>query len=69
MAPLSVSGILRTALFDRGPVVVTSATLTVGGAIFQILLLVVIVLGGILRGLFTATEAAAIAVLYALPTF
>ncbi len=31
IAPLSVAGLLRTALFDRGPVVVTSATLTVGG--------------------------------------
>ncbi len=31
IAPLSVSGLLRTALFDRSPVVVTSATLTVGG--------------------------------------
>jgi ATP-dependent DNA helicase DinG len=31
VAPLSVAGLLRTALFDKGPVVVTSATLTVGG--------------------------------------
>ena len=31
IAPLSVAGLLRTALFDRSPVVVTSATLTVGG--------------------------------------
>ncbi|MHB1067260.1 MAG: ATP-dependent DNA helicase [Candidatus Nanopelagicales bacterium] len=31
MAPLSVSGLLRTALFDRAPVALTSATLTVGG--------------------------------------
>ncbi len=31
VAPLSVSGLLRTALFDRAPVVMTSATLTVGG--------------------------------------
>ena len=31
IAPLSVAGLLRTALFDKGPVVVTSATLTVGG--------------------------------------
>jgi ATP-dependent DNA helicase DinG len=31
LAPLSVSGLLRTALFDRGPVIMTSATLTVGG--------------------------------------
>ena len=31
IAPLSVSGLLRTALFDRAPVVLTSATLTVGG--------------------------------------
>ncbi len=31
IAPLSVSALLRTALFDRGPVAMTSATLTVGG--------------------------------------
>ena len=31
IAPLSVAGILRTSLFDRGPVALTSATLTVGG--------------------------------------
>ena len=31
MAPLSVAGLLRDALFSRSPVVVTSATLTVGG--------------------------------------
>jgi ATP-dependent DNA helicase DinG len=31
IAPLSVSGLLRTALFDRTPVAMTSATLTVGG--------------------------------------
>ncbi|MDP1877385.1 MAG: ATP-dependent DNA helicase [Actinomycetota bacterium] len=31
MAPLSVAGLLRTALFDRAPVALTSATLTVGG--------------------------------------
>ena len=31
VAPLSVSGLLRTALFDRTPVAMTSATLTVGG--------------------------------------
>jgi ATP-dependent DNA helicase DinG len=31
VAPLSVAGLLRTALFDRNPVVLTSATLTVGG--------------------------------------
>jgi ATP-dependent DNA helicase DinG len=31
MAPLSVAGLLRSALFDRAPVAITSATLTVGG--------------------------------------
>ena len=31
IAPLSVAGLLRAALFDRGPVGLTSATLTVGG--------------------------------------
>ena len=31
IAPLSVSGLLRTALFDRSPVTMTSATLTVAG--------------------------------------
>ncbi len=31
LAPLSVSGLLREALFNRTPVVLTSATLTVGG--------------------------------------
>ncbi len=31
VAPLSVSGLLRTALFDKTPVAITSATLTVGG--------------------------------------
>lgn len=31
LAPLSVAGLLREALFSRSPVVVTSATLTVGG--------------------------------------
>ena len=30
IAPLSVAGLLRSALFDSGPVVLTSATLTVG---------------------------------------
>ena len=32
VAPLSVAGLLRTALFDTTPVVVTSATLTLGGS-------------------------------------
>jgi ATP-dependent DNA helicase DinG len=31
VAPLSVSGLLRASLFERSPVVLTSATLTVGG--------------------------------------
>jgi len=31
LAPLSVAGLLRDALFSRSPVVITSATLTVGG--------------------------------------
>ena len=31
IAPLSVAGLLRSALFDRAPVAITSATLTVGG--------------------------------------
>jgi ATP-dependent DNA helicase DinG len=31
IAPLSVAGLLRTALFDKTPVAMTSATLTVGG--------------------------------------
>ncbi len=31
IAPLSVAGILRSSLFERGPVAITSATLTVGG--------------------------------------
>ncbi|MFM8894285.1 MAG: ATP-dependent DNA helicase, partial [Actinomycetales bacterium] len=31
LAPLSVAGLLREAMFSRSPVVVTSATLTVGG--------------------------------------
>ena len=31
IAPLSVAGLLRSSLFDRGPVAITSATLTVGG--------------------------------------
>jgi ATP-dependent DNA helicase DinG len=31
IAPLSVAGLLRTSLFERGPVAITSATLTVGG--------------------------------------
>lgn len=42
------------------------ATWTAFGRAVPSLLLIVIVLGGILRGIFTATEAAAIAVLYAL---
>lgn len=37
LAPLSVSGLLRTALFDQGPVVLTSATLTVGGGFDSLL--------------------------------
>jgi ATP-dependent DNA helicase DinG len=37
IAPLSVAGLLRTSLFDRGPVVLTSATLSVGGG-FEALL-------------------------------
>jgi ATP-dependent DNA helicase DinG len=32
VAPLSVAGLLRTALFDETPVVITSATLTLGGS-------------------------------------
>jgi ATP-dependent DNA helicase DinG len=36
-APLSVAGLLRSALFDAGPVVLTSATVTVGGAFGPIL--------------------------------
>ena len=43
-----------------------SAAWTAFGRAVPSLLLIVIVLGGILRGIFTATEAAAIAVLYAL---
>lgn len=37
LAPLSVSGLLRAALFDQGPVVLTSATLTVGGGFDSLL--------------------------------
>lgn len=37
IAPLSVSGLLRSALFDEGPVVLTSATLTVGGGFDSLL--------------------------------
>lgn len=37
VAPLSVAGLLRTALFDRQPVVLTSATLTVGGGFDSLL--------------------------------
>ncbi len=37
IAPLSVSGLLRTALFDRAPVAITSATLTVGGGFDSLL--------------------------------
>ena len=36
-APLSVAGLLRSALFDAGPVVLTSATVTVGGTFAPIL--------------------------------
>ena len=38
IAPLSVAGLLRTALFDRTPIAMTSATLTVGGG-FEALLM------------------------------
>ena len=37
VAPLSVSGLLRTALFDKTPVAITSATLTVGGGFDSLL--------------------------------
>jgi ATP-dependent DNA helicase DinG len=37
IAPLSVAGLLRTALFDQGPVAMTSATLTVGGGFESLL--------------------------------
>lgn len=37
IAPLSVAGLLREALFARNPVVITSATLTVGGGFDAIL--------------------------------
>lgn len=37
VAPLSVSGLLRTALFDKTPVAITSATLTVGGGFESLL--------------------------------
>jgi ATP-dependent DNA helicase DinG len=37
IAPLSVAGLLRTSLFDRAPVVLTSATLTVGGGFDAVL--------------------------------
>ncbi len=38
MAPLSVSGLLRASLFDRTPVAMTSATLTVGGGFDALLM-------------------------------
>lgn len=38
VAPLSVAGLLRTALFDRTPVAITSATLTVGGGFDALLM-------------------------------
>jgi ATP-dependent DNA helicase DinG len=38
IAPLSVSGLLRVALFDKTPIAMTSATLTVGGG-FEALLM------------------------------
>src|SRR5690606_23743731 len=41
-------------------------TLRAGGAALPSLFLIVLVMGGILAGIFTATEAGAIAVLYAL---
>ena len=37
VAPLSVAGLLRASLFDKGPVVLTSATLTVGGGFDAVL--------------------------------
>ena len=37
IAPLSVAGLLRASLFDRAPVVLTSATLTVGGGFDSVL--------------------------------
>jgi ATP-dependent DNA helicase DinG len=37
IAPLSVAGLLRTALFDRNPVVLTSATLAVAGGFDSLL--------------------------------
>jgi ATP-dependent DNA helicase DinG len=37
VAPLSVAGLLRSALFDRNPVVMTSATLSVGGGFDSLL--------------------------------
>lgn len=37
MAPLSVAGLLRAALFERTPVAITSATLTVGGGFEPVL--------------------------------
>ncbi|MBI1351425.1 MAG: ATP-dependent helicase [Actinomycetales bacterium] len=37
MAPLSVAGLLRAALFERTPVAITSATLTVGGGFDPVL--------------------------------
>ena len=38
VAPLSVAGLLRIALFDRTPVAITSATLTVGGGFDALLM-------------------------------
>ncbi|MBK9741004.1 MAG: ATP-dependent DNA helicase [Actinobacteria bacterium] len=38
VAPLSVSGLLRASLFDRTPVAMTSATLTVGGGFDALLM-------------------------------
>ncbi len=38
VAPLSVSGLLRSALFDKTPVAITSATLTVGGGFDSLLM-------------------------------
>ena len=37
VAPLSVAGLLRSALFDKTPVAITSATLTVGGGFDSLL--------------------------------
>ena len=74
IVPGLLVGLALMIVSSRGPLTVNSGVTTLGfrdafvrlGRAFPALIMVVIVLGGIMFGIFTATEASAVAVIYAL---